>query len=232
VVPINGYDLWRITRGLEYPPEKFVQVLTQDTRNSHGFVLDNSGHSFSLALAKTISPADGGEQCVFWLSLDQGATGRCGIYGLRPAVCRTYPAIMHGTEVVRREDVMCPTEAWRDNILQGRRWRDDLFRVTVEFDIYRLAVGQWNRYVEAQSDGKAHTHEEYIAYLLDFYDALEGIRESEGEDNWDLMSEWWGTLRLGGVGPLVDTSIDRGEWSPVLDKVDEVVRSTIPVTSE
>jgi hypothetical protein len=199
-----------------------VQVLTQATPNSFGFVLDNSGQTFSLALAKTISPADGEEQCTFWLSLDGGATGRCGIYGLRPTVCRTYPAIMHGDEVVRREDVMCPTQAWRDNTLQARRWRDDIFRVTVESDIYRVAVGRWNRYVEAQGDSEPRDYEEYLAYLLDFYDRLAGIRESEGEARWDEMSEWWGTLRLEGVGPLVDTSIDPGEWSVVIDRVQEV----------
>ena len=120
---------------------------------------------------------------------------------------------------------MCPTEAWRDNTLQSRRWRDDLFRVSVEFDIYRIAVGRWNKYVRAHDETR--THEEYLAYLLDFYDGLAGIRESEGEENWDLMSEWWGTLRVEGVGPLVDTSIEAGEWSPVIDMVNEVAQKTI-----
>ncbi len=220
-MPVNGFDVWRIARGLEYPPEKFVQVITQDRSNSHGFVLDCSGHTFQLALSKKISPDDQGEQCFFWLSLDGGATGRCGIYGLRPGVCRAYPASMRTVNVVRREDVICPTDAWRDGTLLQPRWRSDLFQITVEFDIYRMAIASWNRYVEYLEPQEPIAHEQYLYYLLDFYDRLAGVREKLGDAGWSRMCDWWGTLRLEGVGPLVDTSINPGEWAEVL----EIVRS-------
>jgi Fe-S-cluster containining protein len=40
---------------------------------------------------------------------------RCGIYEDRPLVCRIYPAEINPSVVLRRENKICPPEAWTDD---------------------------------------------------------------------------------------------------------------------
>ena len=55
-------------------------------------MLDNSGQTYSLALAKRINARDG-KSVLFWLSLDGGATGRCGIYTSGPQCAGHIPQL-------------------------------------------------------------------------------------------------------------------------------------------
>jgi Fe-S-cluster containining protein len=222
IVPLCGFDMWRIARGLEFEPEQFVKVRPQPETNSHGFILDHSGRTYYMSLGKRPAGPEA-EECIFWLRMEH--TGRCGIYELRPQVCRTYPSIMRGLDVERREDVLCPVDAWRDGILQKPSWRHSLFSVTVEFDIYRMAVGRWNRHVLNSPEDVHFTEHDYMQYVLAFYDQLADVRNAFDAEEWRQLCDWWGVKRTEGVGPLVDRSIDAGQWEPMIDRVHVVTGS-------
>src|SRR4051794_16971621 len=116
VAPLSGYDMWRIARGLEYPSDRFVAFRTARRADSHSYYLERSGPAYYITLDKVGEGA--ARRCTFLLELPGGAA-RCGIYGLRPTVCRTYPAVMHGVEIEKRTDVLCPDGSWLDGSLQA-----------------------------------------------------------------------------------------------------------------
>ena len=137
-VTVTGYDAWVIARGLGMAPEQFLVIVEQREPNERGFLLDQSGSSFDIALDK--APATQPEKpCLFWFGLPSGV-GRCGIYALRPYVCQTYPAFLVKGAVTRREDVLCPTPAWRDGVLQEPRWRDRLLEMQVAVSYTHLTL--------------------------------------------------------------------------------------------
>jgi len=211
--------MWVIANGLRLAPEQFIITVAQNTPNGRGFLLDPSAAtSYDIALdKKRVERED--KPCVFWIELD-GGIGRCGIYPLRPYVCQTYPGtFVDSTQVVRREDVLCPTDAWRDGVLQRPIWRGRVLRMFVEYEIYGLAVSHWNYHV-------LHTpHPEYIdvpgyyAFLMSYYRRLEPIRASLSPDEWTAMCEQWCECLAEGAGPI-QRSYDRmSPWANLLDSI-------------
>lgn len=108
---------------------------------------------------------------MFWMPLGEGL-GRCGIYSVRPQVCRTYPATLIDGEAVRRTDVLCPTGSWGpDGTLWGEQWRQRAERQYAELEIDALVNQQWN-----ESTLPAHQADAYDCYLtwtLQVYDRFD-----------------------------------------------------------
>jgi Fe-S-cluster containining protein len=225
-VTVSGYDAWVIAQGLHLAPEQFLVAVPQKTPNRRGFLLDRSERTYDIALDK--APAASEEQpCVFWVGLPSGV-GRCGIYGLRPFVCQTYPAWMVEGNVERREDVLCAPDAWRDGVLQRPVWRERLLQMHVEFDIYELAVARWNYHVLHAAHPAHISVPAYFTYLMNYYARLAPIRAGLDPATWQALGAAWGECYLRGVSPLMSGSPDLAPWAPVLDAILAVADSFFP----
>lgn len=217
-VTVSGYDMWVISRGLNLAPEQFMVVVPQADQSNRGFVLDNSGNKYNIALDKRAS-SDLERPCTFWLELP-GGIGRCGIYSLRPYVCRTYPANFAGSTIVkRRKDVLCAPGDWRDGTLQKPIWREQLLRMHVEYDIYALAVSRWNYHVE-NTQNKQHIDPlGYYTFLMRYYGRLEGVRSQLGAEGWLAMCEDWAECLVKQTSPLVSHFEIMQPWMAILDEI-------------
>jgi Fe-S-cluster containining protein len=225
-VTVTGYDAWLIANGMGLAPEQFLVALRQPTPNPRGFALDNSGQTFDIALDK--APADTPERpCVFLIELPGGG-GRCGIYPLRPYVCQTYPAYLLDGAVARREDVLCPTEAWRDGALRAPIWRERLARMQVEFDIYALAVARWNYHVRQTPQPGQISLMGYFAYLLHFYDRLQPARDGLGPAGWQAMAAAWTACCRAEGSPLTAPRASMAPWAAGVAAIHEVAAGFFP----
>ncbi|HYP40167.1 MAG TPA: YkgJ family cysteine cluster protein [Chloroflexia bacterium] len=224
-VTVSGYDAWVIAKNLHMAPEQFLVTVPQHTPNARGFFLDKTGTTYDIALDKTHGDAEA--PCVFWLELP-GGIGRCGIYSLRPMVCQTYPAFLTGDVVGRRDDVLCADDAWRDGILQKPVWRERLYKMQVDFEIYGLAIARWNYHV-------LHTpHPEHISvlgfytYLMNYYARIEPVRAQMSESEWQAMCERWGAACMRGTSPLVAHVDDLEPWSDVITAIYNITMDFFP----
>ena len=221
VVTITGYDMWKIARGLNLAPEQFVVVAQQSDATNKGFFLDDSGKTYNLALDKRATQEEE-RPCVFWLDLP-GGIGRCGIYPLRPYVCQTYPANFFGATVAqRREDALCPQDAWRDGILDRPIWRERLLRMHVEHEIYALAVARWNYHVLHTPNPGLISHLGYFAFLMRYYTRLEPVRESLAPEQWLAMCERWCELIMQGANPDISVSEAMRPWTSITDRISAI----------
>ncbi|MEO5952544.1 MAG: YkgJ family cysteine cluster protein [Chloroflexia bacterium] len=217
-VTVTGYDMWVIARGLNMAPEQFMVIVPQTDASNRGFILDDTGRTFNIALDKRRSDAYE-RPCTFWLEMP-GGVGRCGIYGLRPYVCQTYPANFIGsTEVHRREDVLCAPDAWRDQALKRPIWRERLLRMYVEYDIYALAVSRWNYHVLNTMNRQHIGHLGYYTFLMKYYERLEAVRAKLGEEGWLAMCGEWAEGLMKNTSP-VDHRLEGMEpWMAVVDEI-------------
>jgi Fe-S-cluster containining protein len=199
---VSGLDVHRIATGLHLAPEQFVVAVPQPEETPYSFRLAGMQDTYELALDKAGNRLDDDRPCVFWLPVGSAA-GRCGIYPYRPYACQVYPATLEDGVMARREDVICPAEAWRDNTFEAPIWRRQYLRMQCEADIYQLAVGRWNYHFEqtAQTDGLALPT--YLAYLMALYDNLLPILSSPGDDAWSELAEEWTEYLSTGESPVI-----------------------------
>jgi Fe-S-cluster containining protein len=221
LVTVTGYDAWVIAKGLRLAPEQFLITVPQQTPNGRGFRLDASDRTFEIALDKA-SARTKEKPCVFWLGLPGGG-GRCGIYPFRPFVCQTYPAFLTHDGVQRREDVLCPESAWRDETLLRPEWRQRLCRMHVEFDVYATAVERWNGHVGLP--GSAASVISYYSYLMHFYERLEPVRRGLGDAEWSAMAERWSAALFAGERPLATPIPTLSRWQEGVEAIVTVASS-------
>ncbi len=227
IVTITGYDMWVISRGLNMAPEQFTVVVPAMEPGPRGFLLDSSNQYFNIALDKRPAKTDE-KPCVFWLEFPDGL-GRCGIYPLRPYVCQTYPANFAGNTVVhRREDVPCPTDAWRDGRLQHPLWRGRLIRTYVEFDIYALAVSRWNYHAVNTPRPEGINALSYFNFVLHYYSRLEAVRARVGKSEWAAMCEQWCECLMQDTSPVVDDLEVMRPWATVVEEISEIAFGFFP----
>ena len=225
-VTVVGYDAWTIAQRLQLAPEQFLVTIPQRTLNSRGFLLDKSEKTFDIALDK--APADTeARPCIFWLGFS-GGIGRCGIYPLRPFACQVYPAHLNGGKPVRRDDVLCPEDAWREGSFEPPIWRERLLRAQVEFDIYGFAVARWNHHVLHASAPHLIGVPGFYAYLMNFYSRLEPIRTSFYAIEWMKMCEPWAACCMQGYSPLVTRVPEMDDWSEVIDGIRMIANGFFP----
>jgi Fe-S-cluster containining protein len=212
-VNISGYDLWVIARALRLAPEQFVRALPVGGERPRGFLLDQRERFYQLALDKR--PARTAfKPCVFLIDLPDG-TGRCGIYAHRPFVCRSYPALIRGGSVQRREDVLCPDDAWRDGSLEQPGWHAAVLGLLVEHDIYQMVNACWNMRVERIAPER-RTLPTYLSYLLHFYAQIEPLRVHLGDSGWLAMCKQWAAALEQGSSPFAAPTPLLADWVPVL----------------
>lgn len=213
-VNVGGYDAWAIARGLELSPLEFVVAVERDGPDAGGFLLAAGGPHHELALAKRPT-GEAYEPCLFVLAMPDGSD-RCGIYGLRPLVCRAYPAYTRSGLVGRRDDVLCPDEAWRDGALGAPGWYATLARHHVEHDIYELAVARWNYALIQCGPGATPTLAAYLAFVMAFYDGLEPLRAGVAPAAWSELCARWERQLDRGVSPLRRDCPELAPWAALL----------------
>ncbi len=142
LVTVSGLDVYRISTGLGLDPNQFA-VPTSYGEPPDGFRVDTSGRTHRLSLDKRRG-GDSAGWCTFWMPVGDGL-GRCGIYALRPGVCRTYPATLVDGEVALRSDILCPDGSWgSDSGLFSVQWRTRAERQYAELEIDAYVNRRWN----------------------------------------------------------------------------------------
>jgi Fe-S-cluster containining protein len=204
IVPVCGYDVWRISTGQRLGPEQFLIPCPQDSPRSDGFLLEVGEPTYGLALDKR-GRFHPNQPCVFLVDL-KGGQSRCGIYADRPVVCQAYPMTLRGHETVQFADALCPPGSWPEGAVRRPSWREAIARRTMHFAIYEDVVSRWNGRVMSAGPGAAFSLFEFYAYLMNVYDRLDALNRAVGPDDLAAIQRTWG-----------DTQDDNGPRSIWLD---------------
>jgi Fe-S-cluster containining protein len=217
-VLITGYDAWKIARGLDLPPTLFLDALPQQTTDGYGFRLNATERTYEIALKK--QPGDTQESaCLFWVEI--GNLGRCGIYDFRPLVCQTYPTRWANNRLEMLDQVLCQEGVWTAGQLEASGLKTPLLNLPVEYDIYRLAVAQWNQNIDQFLERKRIKAPDFYQYLLFFYDFLRPEREQFSPERWEQMCAIWGDNYLQGHSPFIEAIPGLEPWASFIEKIQE-----------
>ncbi len=179
IVPITGYDLWRIVQAQRLAPSSFTTRLPEDYPTATGYILRPSGPTYSLALRHHEGRRND-IPCVFLMQLREGVQ-RCGIYDSRPSACRTYPMRLNEQRIAPRDDMLCPPDSWNIPALDRSIWRERVERQEWEWDLYGRVVKAWNEAVQRHPPTAGFVVTQYTEYLLNAYDHLEALRAESSE---------------------------------------------------
>lgn len=213
VVPVTGYDVWRISTVERLAPESYlIAGHQQGTDNPEGFMLNPDGKPFFLALDKKgrfyrYAP------CVFLMFLATGEQ-KCGIYPHRPAACRGYPMTMTRGRVHVSDHNICPPNSWPQEEIDRPNWRSAVKRTYMESDIYSEVVARWNAMV-AHSGGQSFTLNEYLSFVMNVHGRLLRLEEELGADEMARIEATWPTPPRA-AGNLEEIRVCRGDF-PWLD---------------
>jgi Fe-S-cluster containining protein len=170
-VPLTGHDVWRLSHGLRVHPAEFVLAYSEEPNRPGGFRLRKRGETYVLALEKRGSVARG-QPCIFLDEREDG-TSRCGVYAIRPAVCRAYPMVAAETpgQMVLRPGALCPPDAWSPDEPARPAWRAAWQTLDDDFQRYDVVARSWNAAVDQQPKRVFSLHD-YLTYVLRCYDRL------------------------------------------------------------
>ena len=170
IVPVSGYDVWRIVQAQRLAPTTFVQREPEDVPTPAGFLLRPGGQTFTIALRRQYERRNE-RPCVFLMQLREGVQ-RCGIYADRPRVCQTYPMYRKSHSVVPRDDMLCPTGSWAGIFEQPGEWRERVLAQDAEWEQYEMVVQVWNRTISQRAAESGYVLEQFLAYLVAAYDQI------------------------------------------------------------
>ena len=190
IVPVTGFDVWRISTGQRLAPESYLVAGHQREENSEGFMLDPDGRPYFLALDKR-GRFNRYQPCVFLMSL-VGGEDRCGIYSDRPSACKVYPMTMSRGEVHLAEHAICPTGSWPQREMERPTWREAVKRTYIEADLYTEVVARWNARV-ARSPGHSFALTEYLSYLMNVHSSLSRLESDLGGARMARIESTWPT---------------------------------------
>jgi Fe-S-cluster containining protein len=227
LVPLVGYDFWRICRSQSLPPEEFaVAVESNEESRGDGFRLEPGGKLHFLVLDKR-GPRKLHSPCVFLLQLGGGRV-RCGIYPDRPTACRTYPIVHDRGRIGFRPKRLCPPDAWKDAAPRLAGWLADQRRQDLLFDVYFEVTNRWNARVHAAPAGTTLSVGEYFAYVIAVYDRLARLDDELGPAHLRRVVETWCNAPEG----VVEIGALRGReeypWVDYLYRAREVVDRFYP----
>ncbi len=177
-VHLTGDDVLRLAEGTGLAPHAFVTWALQAERTGTGFVVRPGGPSHDLMLSH--ARASGPRPPCPFLRADGGGPPRCGVYALRPRVCRRFPAVRAGDGYAVRDGIVCATGAWAHDDMARLSWRVAIAREEREAETYAAVVAVWNERVER---GSAHPVEGVVGFLDWLADAY----------GW--LARWRATLR-------------------------------------
>jgi Fe-S-cluster containining protein len=164
-VIVTGRDLWRIAQALEAAPWDFTQYCEALPGAPDGFQLAPGGPCYQIVLAKRGRVSAKGAPCVFLWKLADGHA-QCGLGGLRPLVCRSYPSLLvDGMLCV--ESSSCTCRRWGLVDMDQRAERALLGQVLGEAEEYSAVVARWNVALEQYSGERSYR--EFCAYIMDVY---------------------------------------------------------------
>ena len=197
IVPVSGYDIWRICRGQQLAPQNFLVAIPVEEQVTGLFQLQAGGANFALLLDKR-GPFKRTQPCVFLMELGEGYSS-CGIYADRPITCRTYPMVIWDRALSLGTNALCPPGAWAPREVARPSWRTHLQRAHLDFDLYHEVVARWNARVAAR------THltfglPDYYSYLLNVYDRLAALNATLGDPALDRAVADWPTPPRQGLG--------------------------------
>ena len=171
VIP-TGRDVWRIARALEVPPWSFVRYFEAREPSADAFALDRDGARNRLVLAKQESEQKP-PPCIFLTSTRHGYH-RCGLGGLRPGHCRSFPADLVGGVLCMRNDLGCTCRTWTMVDVDVAEARAAVLQRDAEVEEYRSVVAEWNRRCAAAlALGREVDFFEFCEFLIDTYDEMD-----------------------------------------------------------
>lgn len=195
VVPITGFDLWRMMRSLGLPWQSVAVVRSDYESFWDAFGLDETGQRHGLFL-RTRSTGD----CQFLLGLPEGRP-RCGAYAARPLACRVYPfkAIAEPGRPFALEllhHAMCPPRERAGFERLAPSFEPRVTAELLERELYLFAVRRWNGVAATVPRQQPWGAVEFVDWIVRLYDAVHPLRTGPFES-------WQGAARaLIGSFPL------------------------------
>jgi hypothetical protein len=171
-VTVDGYDLFRLVRGLMLPWRALVELVEHPGAAARGFYLDTGEGARCYGFRLRQRP---GGACQLLLELAEGHR-RCGAHALRLIASDDEP---YGSWVWGM--ALCPDDS------RARFTRAlPLLRPLVDEDLaegqlYFRVLQRWNR------AAAGHDVDQYVAWLLDLYGAIEPLRRGE-RGEWQLLA--------------------------------------------
>jgi len=167
----TGRDLWRLAETLDVPIWAFTVYTDAPADAADAFALDTSDRRFRVVLAKRPDEELGEQEsapCVFLWRLRDGHA-QCGLGGLRPMVCQTYPSILQDGLLCMGESSGCSCHAWALSHLDGEQETRLLERLAGERAEYAAVLRAWNARIAQTFVGRAPDYVEFCDYLTAAY---------------------------------------------------------------
>ena len=148
-VVITLVDAFRIATTLKMPITEIAEMRYIDEPDGE-YKVKMSGnveteprfHRIVLRKAVDPDPAFTG-RCIFLVTV--GERGRCGIYGMRPFVCSTYPTSYDdGFIGLNAGGKYCPPNAWHLETLDVAMFRSRQAKRTKQKAVHDLLIAAWN----------------------------------------------------------------------------------------
>jgi Fe-S-cluster containining protein len=166
IVPINGFDLVRLARGLGVPWERLVDLGFEDFPACDGFRLDGGPRHYHFRLKRRENGA-----CILLLEIDE-THRRCGVHALRPDGCRRYPllALDDGSIGFAEDHAVCPepqAQAYRE---ARAELGPAVLATAEEREFYRQAVMYWDRRARREPRGAPLPVAVFVDWITNVYD--------------------------------------------------------------
>jgi len=117
------------------------------------------------AVAGDAAVGEGGaKRCLFLMHLGPGLN-RCGVYAIRPMICRTFPTAVTADGVFAGSSAVCPDGAWDGLSLDARSIRASHSSAATERERWRAFLAVWNA-EGPQAELAGRTREQAIERLF------------------------------------------------------------------
>jgi Fe-S-cluster containining protein len=226
IVPLSGYDVWRISTSQHLAPEQFVIALESGSMRGDGFRLVADGPIYALMLDKR-GRLKVKQACIFLVTLADTET-RCGIYADRPAVCRSYPMIWQKGRIDYRPKALCPPGGWAEDEPRRASWRRNVQRTELCFDVYLEVLNRWNTRVK-RAAGRSFHYREFYSYLLNVYDRLAALDATMSPAVLERIADTWAIFPGPDANlPDLRPQTEAHPWVDYLYRVREIVDTFYP----
>jgi Fe-S-cluster containining protein len=162
----TGADIWRIATTLQVSPESFLRPVPAPS-DGDGFALDHTQPPVYPALARRTVKGRL-SACVFLLQFGDQAS-RCGIDGLRPLPCQSFPAVGAAGQITVDAASGCTCRTWSLAEIDRERVSTLLQQEADERQQYHELMRAWNATVT--SANRRYSFSEVCHYLMQMYAA-------------------------------------------------------------
>ena len=240
LIDVTGFDVHRLVRSLLLDAASLVTTApSEELDDDLGFCLEPGGETFTLILRQrgTASP-----RCALLLGpMGAGAETRCGVYPIRPAACRSYPAELEpGPKggMRRRSIARCPIGSFTASAAASgapteamdESWRPLVRDEQIGVDVHRIVTWRWNRHVLVAD--RRFRLADLLAYLIDVHDRLDPTwnRLTHRRD-WPALREAWGHGLDAGTSPFLARPYETPELDavrPLLHRIVATIEASFP----